>query len=353
MKLNEQIREHRKKAGLTQEQVANYLGVSAPAVNKWESGSTYPDITLLSPLARLLGIDLNTLFTFHADLSKEEVGRFCNEVGREAVTNGVQAGFAAATKKIQEYPNCALLRYSLALLLEGNLETAALASADREKYASQLLDWYEQAANGQDEETREAATYILANKYLAHGKMEEAQKLIELLPDKRSVDKEMLKINVLLKQKKNQEAAAMAERKIFGDIAVLQSYLIKLVDIDLVLNETDAAACVADCSQKLATVFGLWEYNRYVCPLQIAVAAKDIPRSMELIEAMLKAVLAPFKIPAIFRHLSDKPIGDDFRARIIASLLHQFETDQEYAFLCSDSGFQALISRYKEDFLLK
>lgn len=38
MKLNEQIRVHRKKAGLTQEQVANYLGVSTPAVNKWESG---------------------------------------------------------------------------------------------------------------------------------------------------------------------------------------------------------------------------------------------------------------------------------------------------------------------------
>lgn len=38
MKLNEQIREHRKKVGLTQEQVANYLGVSTPAVNKWENG---------------------------------------------------------------------------------------------------------------------------------------------------------------------------------------------------------------------------------------------------------------------------------------------------------------------------
>ena len=38
MKLNEQIREHRKKVGLTQEQVASCLGVSTPAVNKWESG---------------------------------------------------------------------------------------------------------------------------------------------------------------------------------------------------------------------------------------------------------------------------------------------------------------------------
>ncbi len=41
MKINEQIRENRKKAGLTQEQVASYLGVSTPAVNKWEKGVSH------------------------------------------------------------------------------------------------------------------------------------------------------------------------------------------------------------------------------------------------------------------------------------------------------------------------
>ena len=44
----------RKELSLTQEQIAELLGVSTPAVNKWEKGSTYPDITLLPALARLL-----------------------------------------------------------------------------------------------------------------------------------------------------------------------------------------------------------------------------------------------------------------------------------------------------------
>ena len=47
MRIGEQIKNYRKTAGLTQEQVANYLGVSTPAVNKWEKGNTYPDISLL------------------------------------------------------------------------------------------------------------------------------------------------------------------------------------------------------------------------------------------------------------------------------------------------------------------
>ena len=55
MNISEQIRSHRKELGLTQEQVAAYLGVSAPAVNKWEKGNTYPEITLLPAIAKTMG----------------------------------------------------------------------------------------------------------------------------------------------------------------------------------------------------------------------------------------------------------------------------------------------------------
>ncbi len=60
MKINEIIRERRLAKGLTQEQLATFLGVTAPAVNKWEKGTSYPDITLLPTLARVLDTDLNT-----------------------------------------------------------------------------------------------------------------------------------------------------------------------------------------------------------------------------------------------------------------------------------------------------
>ena len=42
MKINEMIRELRIKKGFTQEQLASLLGVSAPAVNKWEKAASYP-----------------------------------------------------------------------------------------------------------------------------------------------------------------------------------------------------------------------------------------------------------------------------------------------------------------------
>lgn len=38
MRIGEIIRRYRKEQNLTQEEVANFLGVTAPAVNKWENG---------------------------------------------------------------------------------------------------------------------------------------------------------------------------------------------------------------------------------------------------------------------------------------------------------------------------
>lgn len=64
MRINEIIRERRRGLGLTQEEAAARLGITASAFNKWERGASLPDIMLLPALARLLGVDLNTLLDF-------------------------------------------------------------------------------------------------------------------------------------------------------------------------------------------------------------------------------------------------------------------------------------------------
>ena len=62
MRMNEVILEKRKALNMTQEQMADCLGVTAPAVHKWEKGISFPDVTILPALARLLKIDLHTLY---------------------------------------------------------------------------------------------------------------------------------------------------------------------------------------------------------------------------------------------------------------------------------------------------
>ena len=124
MAISKVIQERRKALGLTQEQVAEYLGVTTPAVNKWEKGSTCPDIALLAPLARLLKTDLNTLFGFYEDITRQELVLFCKEIHEAVISNGFEAGFQIAQVKIREYPDNDMLLHNLALQLQGLLATS-------------------------------------------------------------------------------------------------------------------------------------------------------------------------------------------------------------------------------------
>ena len=54
--IGNRISKYRKEKGLTQEGLAEKLGVSSQAVSKWENDQSCPDIGLLSDLARILGI---------------------------------------------------------------------------------------------------------------------------------------------------------------------------------------------------------------------------------------------------------------------------------------------------------
>ena len=55
------IRRRRTERGLSQQQLASELHVTREAVSKWENGRGLPDVSLLQPLARALGVSVNEL----------------------------------------------------------------------------------------------------------------------------------------------------------------------------------------------------------------------------------------------------------------------------------------------------
>ena len=61
MTLGERILHYRKCAGLSQEMLAERLGVSRQAVSKWELDDALPDTDKLVPLARALGVSVDEL----------------------------------------------------------------------------------------------------------------------------------------------------------------------------------------------------------------------------------------------------------------------------------------------------
>jgi transcriptional regulator with XRE-family HTH domain len=63
VKIGKFIAENRKKKNMTQEQLAEKIGVTSKTVSRWENGNYMPDISLLKPLSEELGISLNDLLS--------------------------------------------------------------------------------------------------------------------------------------------------------------------------------------------------------------------------------------------------------------------------------------------------
>ena len=55
------IKELREKQNLTQAELAEKLNVSDKTVSKWETGAASPDLSMIVPLARLLGVSIDEL----------------------------------------------------------------------------------------------------------------------------------------------------------------------------------------------------------------------------------------------------------------------------------------------------
>lgn len=75
MKINigENIKRLRRERELTQEQLAEVLNVSITAVSKWERNETYPDITLLFPLAHYFGVSLDELMGYDREHVEQDI----------------------------------------------------------------------------------------------------------------------------------------------------------------------------------------------------------------------------------------------------------------------------------------
>ena len=75
MTLREKLIVSRNKAGLSQMELAERLGVSRQAVSRWESGDTTPTMDKLKALAKLYGVSLDWLFGDTADGEPPEAAK--------------------------------------------------------------------------------------------------------------------------------------------------------------------------------------------------------------------------------------------------------------------------------------
>lgn len=178
LSIGKNIQNKRKTMGLTQEQLAATLGVSIAAVSKWETGSAYPDITLLAPIARLLGSTVDGLLGFVPQLSEDQIMDICGKCAKEFETASCESALTLSEQYLKEYPNSPLLKLRM-----GSVFMMHTPCAGTEDAAFKLLEraaaLMQEAAGSEDIQIQEAAWHSLSALLTQQKRYEDALKALE------------------------------------------------------------------------------------------------------------------------------------------------------------------------------
>ena len=102
--LGSNIKKYRKDRKITQEQLAEVLGVSDQAVSRWENGTTYPDIELLPTIAVYFGVTMDELMGMEAYKDESDIAEILKK--REELRNRgeVVKSYEMLRKAVKRYP---------------------------------------------------------------------------------------------------------------------------------------------------------------------------------------------------------------------------------------------------------
>lgn len=245
----------RKKQGLTQEQLAQAVGVSAPAVSKWESAASYPDITLLMPLARALGTTVDGLLQFEAALTDDAVMDLCRGCAAIFEAEGIDAGLQRCHKTINQYPNSLFLKFRMAALLQSYL-SLALDEQQALDLTRQGVAWMKDVLAIDRPDIRQAAVYALSSQYFLLADYENAQAMLDQLPTLQTDPRPMLAAIHLAKGELD-AARRLQQQTLYQSLANADFCMISLIGIARQEQREDLAQHICTLQAKLIADMGL------------------------------------------------------------------------------------------------
>ncbi|MDD7144515.1 MAG: helix-turn-helix transcriptional regulator [bacterium] len=332
MQIGEVIRKYRKSADMTQEEMANRLGVTAPAVNKWENGNSYPDITLLAPIARLLGISTDELLSYHEELSSEEIQALVRTADNKFQTENYEDVFHWIKKELEKYPNCDQLIWQMAVMLDANRLMKDLP--DSGNYADYICSCYTHVLGSTDETLRCHAADSLFGFHMRKEEYETAGKYLQYF-SVQNPERKRKQAEIYQKTGRIQEAYKTYEELLFAEYQVVNGILTGMYMLALQENNRSKAHLLIDKQSGLARLFEMGKYYEASCRLDLAAFEQDAKSAAEIMSQMLDSVdhIFSFRSSPLYEHMTFKDPQSDFIEKLKNNLISCFQDKETFNFL--------------------
>lgn len=208
MKLNigKIIGELRKRDRITQEKLAQALGVSVAAVSKWETGSTYPDITVLPAIARYFKTTVDTLMGYEENCSDEQFLEIINTTKRLFAQDDFDKAIAYCEDYMRQYPTSLELKFCMVSLYVFNKERIADDEVKSQKLKERVIQLYEDCSRSENKEIQNGTYVVLSNLYRQNKEYEKAKAVLAQLP-RLQLDPDGTLASILLEEGKKEQVS--------------------------------------------------------------------------------------------------------------------------------------------------
>ena len=168
MKIGEQIKRLRKERNMTQEQLAEKIGISFQAVSKWENDISLPDVETLPIIAGFFGVSMDTIFDYDAEKNAEKALEIAKQTWTLRESNP-ELGKSIIFEGLKQYPENDILLENLLYLTESPDEIIDIALRT--------------ISATKDNSIKYDALRFLASAYKQKGSMDEAKAALEQIPE--------------------------------------------------------------------------------------------------------------------------------------------------------------------------
>ena len=342
MEIGNVIKRYRKDAGLTQEQMANRLGVTTPAVSKWENGNSKPDIELLTPIARLLNISLDTLLSFHENLSDVEIEEIIKKMDKMFSEEGYERTYEWALEILKEYPNCNKLIWQVAVMLDVRRMTDECK--EPEKYDEEINAWYEMVLHDENEEVQYHAADSLFGFYLRKKNYPQAEKCLSYFSDHDPM-KNIYRGRLYQEQGKIKEAYETYENVIFSAYNTFNFALSMMAGLALKEDDIAYAKFLSEKMRLLSHTLDMGKYNEYSPMLNIVCAEKNIEGTYHVVKMLLENVdtMNDFRKSQLYKHKKFRDVDNSMFDTVKVKLLERFRDEEDFDYMKGYEPWEKLI----------
>lgn len=216
----------RREKGITQEFLANYIGVSKTAVSKWETGQSYPDVTFLPQLASYFDITLDELLDYHPQMSEDDIAALYSRLCKAFAEQPFDEVLEECHQIIHKYYSCyPLLMYMGVLLINHGI--LAKTEEQRSEVYGEARDLLCRVRMESDQ--LNDARYALELEAYCDIILEEPDKAMALLGDIKPIHTNSLLANAYFMSNRIDEAELAVQVDMFqGIIIIFQESLLYL-----------------------------------------------------------------------------------------------------------------------------